>query len=357
MTNHDVPMITVGERYVLVEELAANDDREVWRGHDDLASRQVVVKLYDGPDADDPKWRERFDHRARQLAALSEPGIASVLEHDADESPVWIAFANIPGTTLDTAMSTGPLSAEQALRIIGQTALALKAAHDVGLAHGDLTTRHLMVRPDGSVALIGFDLSTASGAAHDLVDLRALAHELLDSGAGDAETIRFLGWLDGGRAAAPTDPGDIGRTALALAVALRGGATASASATPLVPGAATPAAEGEPSGPDPKRPWYDENERRRVRNGLIALGTIVVIAGAALLFLINRGGGPNMTTVPSVIGLTLTEAQTQLTDRLLLADPNITDAQGRVTAESPGAGTRVKVGTTIALTIAPSAGG
>jgi len=350
MTDRDVPMITVGERYVLVEELAGDENHEVWRGHDDLASRQVVVKLYDGPDADDPKWRERFHHRAQQLAALSDPGIASVLEHDADESPVWIAVASVPGDRLDTVLDTGPLPAEQALRVIGQTALALKAAHDVGLVHGAVSTRHLIRRPDGSVALIGFDLTATTTAADDIADLRALVHELLPAVEPDTETSRFLGWLDGGRQPAPEDPGDIGRTALALAVSLRGGAPA-----PVVPAPAPPS-DGE-TARDPRRPWYDEAERRRVRNGLIALATIVVVAGAALLWLIDRGGGPNEVTVPGVLGLTLNEAETQLTEKFLVVHENLLDPQGKVTAESPAAGTRVKVGTTVTLTIAASAGG
>jgi len=135
-------------------------------------------------------------------------------------------------------------------------------------------------------------------------------------------------------------------------VSLRGGPT-----TAVVPAPAEPAENA--TGREPRRPWYDEAERRRVRNGLIALATIVVVAGAALLWLIDRGGGgPNETTVPSVIGLTLNDAQNQLLKQLLVAKSvNLTDAQGRVTAESPRAGTRVKVGTTIYLTIAPATGG
>jgi tRNA A-37 threonylcarbamoyl transferase component Bud32 len=351
MTDHDVPMITVGERYVLVEELAAAEDREVWRGHDDVANRQVVVKIFDGADADDPHWRARFHGRAQQLASLSDPGIARVLEHDADDTPVWIAFANVPGEPLDEVVAGSPPSPEHAMRIVGQAALALASAHQVGLAHGDVCTRHLMLRPDGSVALIGFDLSTTSGTAEDLAGLRALAHELLPVGDSDAETTRFLRWLDGDKGRAPSDPGDIGRTALALAVSLRGGAT-----TPVVPAPAEPVAEATSAETDPRRPWYDEAERRRVRNGLITLASIVVIAGAALLWLLDRGGGPNTTTVPSVIGMTLNDAQKQLTEQLLVVNENITDPQGLVTAESPVAGARVKVGTTVTLTIAPAGG-
>jgi tRNA A-37 threonylcarbamoyl transferase component Bud32 len=350
MADFEAPMITVGGRYVLVEEIDTNDDREVWRGHDDLASRQVVVKLYDGPDAEDTQWRQRFDRQATRLRALSDPGIASVLDHDAAEAPVWIAFANITGEGLDHAVAAGSLTGEQALRTIGQIALAVKAVHDVGLTHGALSARHVMLRPGGSVALIGFDLTTAATATDDIAALRRLAGALLDDNATTvAEADRFLRWLAGGKDPAPTDPGDIGRTALALAVAARGDVPASSRAERSEP--AAPAARGAP------RPWYDEAERKRVRNGLIALGTIVVVAGAALLWLVDRGGGPTHVSVPSVIGLTLTDAQNQLTGDVLRVNENITDPTGVVTAQSPTAGTDVKVGTTVTLTISESAGG
>lgn len=348
MTESNTPLVTVGERYVLVEQLTADDEREVWRGHDDLASRQVVVKLYDGTSAADPAWRRRFDQDARRLAALADPGIASVLDHDADEAPVWLVLANVAGDRLDARLGAGGLETHQALRVLGQTALALKTAHDVGLSHGALSARKVLVRADGSASLIGFALAGEATPADDLTALRALAHELLPaSGTEDGETDRFLGWLDGGKQPAPADPGDIGRTALALAVTARGGPAA-----PVIPSPTTPS---EPA-PAERRPWYDEAERKRVRNGLIAIGTIVVLAGGLLLWLIDRGGGPTQQTVPTVIGLTLTQAQNQLTGDTLRVTENITDPNGVVTAQTPPGGTEVKVGTLVTLTIRPAAG-
>ncbi len=350
MTDSNAPLVTVGERYVLVERLAVDDEREVWHGHDDLASRQVVVKLYDGTSAADPQWRRRFHHGAQRLTALSDPGIASVLDHDADEPPVWLVLANVPGRLLDTMSAAGGLSVDHALRVLGQTALALKTAHDAGVIHGGLSARHVVVRDDGSAALIGFDLAGRHLPADDIAAFRALAHEVLPAPAGgdtESESARFLNWLDGGKQPAPADPGDIGRTALALAATARGGQT-----TPLMP----ITADTDESEPAKRRPWYDDAERKRVRNGLITLGTVVVIAGGALLWLVDRGGGPNHVTVPTVIGLSLGDAQNQLTQDVLRVTENVTDPKGVVTAQSPPGGTQVKVGTLVTLTVRPAAG-
>lgn len=358
MSEGETPVVTVGERYVLVEEIDTDDDRQVWLGHDDLASRSVVVKLYDGPNADDAQWRERFRHSAARLATLRDPGIASVLEYDADDAPVWLVQAAVPGRRLDELAADDALPADQALRAIGQLGLALTTAHDAGVVHGRLNSRHVMVRDDGSVTLIGFELPATHQPDDDLAALRELAGELLPDPPPDSEAARFLTWL----ATNPTDAGDLGRTALALAVAAGGGPAAGPASVVPRPVEADAEAKAEAShepdsGPAERRPWYDEAEKRRVRNGLVAFATIVVVAGAALLWLLDRNTGPNQTNVPDVVGLTLTQAQTQLTGALLVVHENITDPQGLVAAESPTAGTEVKVGTTVTLIVRPAASG
>jgi hypothetical protein len=356
MSESNTPLVTVGDRYVLVERIDSNEVREVWRGHDDLASRQVVIKLYDGPETNDEGWRTTFDRTARRLAALSDPGIASVLDHDAEEPPVWLVLANVPGTTLDVAAEESGLPAATALRVIGQVALALKTAHDAGVSHGAVSARHVMLRPDGAATLIGFDLVAAARPSGDLAALRSLAAELLTTaaaaGPGGSETARFLSWLEGAKQPAPTDLGDIGRTALAVAMTA---GTAEGEVTATV-GPASGSVPAEEVAPQSRRPWYDEAERKRVRNGLIALGTIVVVAGAVLLWVVDRNGGPTHVNVPSVVGLTLSDAQNELTQDVLRVTENVTDPKGIVTAQSPPAGTEVKVGTLVILTIRPAVG-
>jgi hypothetical protein len=351
VTEPDSEVRSLGERYLLVELIDADDQRERWRGHDDIASRPVLATVHLGVAPGD-EWRNRFDLAARRLEALTHPGLASTLAHDSQDPQPWLVAAAVEGDLVEQIVADdGGLSTDDALAVVGQTAMAVKAAHGAGIAHGAIDGQHIVVRSDGSSALIDFQVPTTARTADDLTALATLSGvlvpppELTDSTG--ADVAGFLRWVG---SAGATDAGDIGRTALALAAAVRGVHSTSVVEESLAGDDDELETDAEPS--DPNRPWYDEAERKRVRNGLIAIGSIVVIAGAALLFIISRGGGgANLTTVPDVRGLTLDQAQKQLNTAILRVDENITDANGHVTAESPAAGTVVKVGTLVTLHI------
>jgi hypothetical protein len=336
-----VPLVTVGDRYVLVEQLVADERHETWRGHDDLAGRRVVLTRYLGVD---DTWRTAFDRRARQLEALSDPGIASVLAHEASDNPPWLVAAYVEGETVASVRADPGLTSDDALAVIGQTALALAAAHGVGIGHGRLNADHVEVRPDGSVALLGFSMAVPPPIQGDLTALTQLAHQLLDvSAAASGDIADLLRLLDTGDW---TDPTDIGRTTLALAAAQRAGA-----GLPIRPPMTEPDDE---TSPEARRPWYDEDERKRVRNRLIALAVIVVLGGAVLLRIFSAGAGE--TSVPSVIGVPYVEAQHDLNEDGLRGNETITTGrpgtEGTVIAQDPAAGQQAKVGSVVQLTVA-----
>ncbi|HVV77556.1 MAG TPA: PASTA domain-containing protein [Mycobacteriales bacterium] len=343
-----VRLATVGDRYVLVELVTADDHREVWRGHDDLASRPVAVTRYLDATAE---WRQSFDVRARALEALSDPGIATALRHDAQDEPPWLITGWVEGETVADLVADSGFTVDDALAVVGQTALAIAAAHSAGVGHGHLDADHILVRPDGSVAVIGFAPASAASPAADLRALSTLAGELVDRASADREVGGFLDWLAGRGRAAADDPHEIGRTALALAATHRAGSTSSAA---VVPSDRSGSAKAEI--PQARRPWYDEGERKRVRNRLIALGAIVVLGGAVLLRIFSAGAG--QATVPSVVGLPYVQAQHQLNEVGLRADETLTTGPvgtvGTVIAQDPPAGTRTKVGTLVDLTVATS---
>jgi hypothetical protein len=345
MTTPDEPLVTIGERYVLVELLDGDEDREVWRGHDDLASRQVVVTRFL---TTDDAWLTAFDRRARQLEALSAPGVATALAHDSSDDPPWFAAAYVEGDTAASIASNPGLSVDDALAVIGQTAMALAAAHGAGVGHGRLDSGRIQVRPDGSVALIGFAMDRMASPRDDLPALARLARHLLDDAGADAPDITsFLGLLEAGDW---TDPADIGRTALALAAAQRAGSEPATKVT------AAEADDDEDSKPTlrPNRPWYDEAERKRVRNRLIALGAIVVIGGGILLRIFTAGAGE--TAVPGVVGIPYVEALHEVNQAGLRGNETVTTGrpgeEGTVIAQDPVAGQQAKVGSVVRLTVA-----
>jgi serine/threonine protein kinase len=342
VTTPEEPLPSVGDRYVLIDQLGGDSRYDTWRGHDDHTGRQVVVTRCLEADGD---LRSAFGRRARQLEALSDPGIASTLAHDENDDHPWLVSAYVEGDTAQAIADDPGLTSDDALAVIGQSALALAAAHSAGVGHGRLTSARIQVRPDGSVGLVGFAIDRMPPVTDDFTALALLARQLLgDSPALTPDVTSFATLLEGGDW---QDAKDIGRTALALAAAQRAGGS-----TPLVPDLT--ADSGGDSAVEPNRPWYDDEERKRVRNRLIALGVIVVLGGAALLRIFTAGSGE--TSVPSVIGEPYVQAQHDLNEVGLRGSETVTTGpagtEGTVIAQDPGSGQQAKVGSVVAITVA-----
>lgn len=164
------PGTVIAERYRLVRPLGVGSSATVWEATDIVLERSVAVKLLRDAAADDQAERERLRREARTLARLAHPRIITVwdfFETDlpgAPEQPVLVTEL-VGGTSLAERLERGPLPYPEAVRICGQLADALRAAHEVGIVHRD-------VKP-GNVILIGEGLKLLDfGIAHAPNDIQ-----------------------------------------------------------------------------------------------------------------------------------------------------------------------------------------
>ena len=151
--------------------------------------------------------------------------------------------------------------------------------------------------------------------------------------------------LDKDPAKRQSSAGDFGRTALAIAAQLREPSDNRPTDTKVL---TVPAVPPEPA------PATDDRQRKRVRNGFIATGVVVVLAGFLLLHSCTNGG-VDTARVPKLVGDTYADAAHTLHNRGFevkrLGVHRVNTAAGVVVGQSAKRGTVLRIGTTVTLQV------
>ena len=143
--------------YRVLEKLGQGGMGAVYKGEDLKLGRRVALKFITGPAADDKEFRVRFVREARAAAPLHHPHICTVFE--LDEEHGLLALELIEGPSLREKIRERPLKFDEALRIAGEVAEGLKAAHLQGVVHRDIKSGNILLTPDGSAKITDFGLA------------------------------------------------------------------------------------------------------------------------------------------------------------------------------------------------------
>ena len=147
--------------YQILSLLGAGGMGEVYLARDTKLGREVAIKVLPEAFAQDPERLARFRREARLLAALNHPNIAAIHGLEESDGVHYLVLELVPGETLAERLAAGPLGIAEALRICGQIAEALEAAHEKGVIHRDLKPANIKVTPEGKVKVLDFGLAKA----------------------------------------------------------------------------------------------------------------------------------------------------------------------------------------------------
>lgn len=152
---------------------------------DPFADRTVVLKLADNgisavhlvlPNAggtqevlkgfllnDDKKQTKRrvllgFIDQYSALRSLEHPNIARTSDIGLSATHLFVAQEYCSGGDLRNLIAQG-MAADEVIKVLLRVAGALKAAHARGFVHGDLRPANIMIREDGSFAVVDFALA------------------------------------------------------------------------------------------------------------------------------------------------------------------------------------------------------
>lgn len=144
--------------YRLESPLGKGGMGEVFLAWDERLERPVAVKRVRRDAFTAPHQRDRFRREARMAARLSHAAIVQIHDLVNDNSGDAIVMEYVKGITLKEKVARG-LPTADAVRLAGEIARGLAAAHSAGLIHRDLKAENVIVTPEGHAKILDFGLA------------------------------------------------------------------------------------------------------------------------------------------------------------------------------------------------------
>src|SRR5436190_16343604 len=142
--------------YRIVASLGRGATSVVYRAEHVRLGRAAALKLL-APALGEDDFRERFLRESKLAALLDHPNIVPVYDAGDQDGLLYIAMACVEGSDLRALLvQEGRLPLRRALRIVGQIASALDAAHARGLVHRDVKPGNILVGPGDRALLSDF---------------------------------------------------------------------------------------------------------------------------------------------------------------------------------------------------------
>src|SRR5271169_4019005 len=136
---------------------------EVWRAHDTATNnRTVAIKLLPPHLAQDDTFVQRFRREADAAARLNTPHVIPIHTYGEIDGRLYVDMRLIEGRDLQQVLTEGPMEPARAVRVIEGVALALHAAHKVGLLHRDVKPSNILLDENDFAYLIDFGIARAA---------------------------------------------------------------------------------------------------------------------------------------------------------------------------------------------------
>jgi serine/threonine protein kinase len=146
--------------YRFMRKLGSTEHSGVYLAERESTHLQVVLKvLRQMPEHGDSIGAfDRFLQEYETIAEMDHPNIVRIYDLGVGDDHAHIAMEYLDGGDLRQSIESG-ISEGEAVRILRQITAALSAVHQKNVLHRDLKPGNIMLRKDGSVALIDFGLA------------------------------------------------------------------------------------------------------------------------------------------------------------------------------------------------------
>jgi serine/threonine protein kinase len=156
--------------YRCIRRLAAGVTSDLYVGESERAGTLVALKVArDRQDEDQPVDAfRRFLQEYEIAQRIASPAVVRLHDLGVSDEHAWLVMEYFALGDLRRRMRASHLAPREVLRLAAAIARALASVHAAGVLHRDLKPGNVMLREDGSIALIDFGLSKDAALALDI---------------------------------------------------------------------------------------------------------------------------------------------------------------------------------------------
>src|SRR5262249_35862328 len=147
ISSRSAPMsLPVPSRYVGSERIYRGGTADVYSALDRELGRKVAIKILSDSSAGDEDARAWLRREAMAVARLSHVlEVVRVYDVGSWHGRPYMAMEFLGGGSVAQRLQRGPITGDLAMRWLWQAAVALDAAHEVGIVHRDVTPHNLLL--------------------------------------------------------------------------------------------------------------------------------------------------------------------------------------------------------------------
>ncbi len=150
--------------YEILDELGRGGMGIVYLARQQRLGRTVALKVLQGGAAASDADRQRFRSEAEAAARLDHPHIVPLYEVGEHAGQPYLCMKYIAGETLARRLQAGPLTSDEAVRILLPLCSAVTEAHAQGILHRDLKPANILIDERGQPYITDFGLAKLQGA-------------------------------------------------------------------------------------------------------------------------------------------------------------------------------------------------
>ncbi len=139
------PGVQVAHRYAIEALLGEGGMGAVYRARDLELDEVIALKTLRAAISGDPAAIERFRREVKLARKVTHPNVARTFDLGACEGFKFITMELIDGVALASRLEVGAMSLSDALRVCGDIARGLVAAHSAGVVHRDLKPENVLL--------------------------------------------------------------------------------------------------------------------------------------------------------------------------------------------------------------------